>query len=70
MENDIKKCTGRISNTPIGQAGGVRITSGFGHVDCLRCARLETAPPDAIVSTMEPPPFINGQCPQRLVRIA
>jgi hypothetical protein len=68
--NDITRCTGRIGSRLIGQAGSVRVTSNVGHVECLRCARREPAPIDATVLTIDPPPFINGECPQRLVRIA
>jgi len=67
--NDITRCTGRIGGRLLGQAGGVRITSNAGHVECLRCARREPVPPDARVLTIDPPQFINGQCPERRVRI-
>ena len=68
--NDTTRCTGRIGVRLLGQAGGVRAISNVGHVECLRCARREPAPNDARVLTIDPPQFINGQCPQRLVRIA
>ncbi len=67
--NDITRCTGRISGHPLGQVGNVRVTSGMGHVECVRCARREAAPPDAVVPAMEPPQFVGGKCPMRLTKI-
>jgi hypothetical protein len=69
--NDTTRCTGRIGVRLLSQAGGgVRVISNVGLVECLRCARREPAPADAKVLTIDPPQFINGECPQRLVRIA
>jgi len=68
--NDITRCAGRVSGTLLGKVGNVRVTSGFGHVECLRCARRDPPSQDAQAFTMEPPQFINGKCPQRLVRIS
>lgn len=64
--NDITRCTGRISGRLLGQIGGVKVTSNAGHVDCLRCARRDPAPLDAVVSQMEPPQFVGGKCPMRV----
>lgn len=64
--DDITHCTGRISGHTLGQVGGVRVTSGMGHVECVRCARREAPPTDSVVPTMEPPKFLGGRCPMRV----
>ncbi len=67
--NDTARCQGRISHRPIGQVGGIKVTSNAGHVECLRCARREAPPADAVVQHIDVPQFVGGKCPQRLTRI-
>jgi hypothetical protein len=59
-------CAGRISNRPLGQIAGVRVTSTAGHVECLRCANRRVPPAGVLVQFIEPPQFINGKCPERI----
>ena len=66
VPNDVSRCEGRISNRPLGQIGGVRVTSNMGHVECLRCLRREASPADTATPHIAPPTFFAGKCPMRI----
>lgn len=68
LPHDTARCEGRITHRPLGQVGGVRITSNVGHSECWRCRRREasTASPGAPQPHITPPPFVGGRCPQRI----
>jgi hypothetical protein len=53
----------------LAQVGGIKVTSNAGHVECLRCARREAPPDDAVVQHIDVPQFVGGKCPMRLTRI-
>lgn len=65
LPNDTTRCDGRITHRPLGSIAGVRVTSGAGHSECVRCRRREPGNQDH-QTHMEPPVFVVGKCPMRI----
>ena len=62
---DVARCPGRITHCPLGSIASIRVTSGAGHSECIKCRRREPGHPDH-QTHIAPPAFVDGKCPMRI----
>jgi hypothetical protein len=58
---DVARCAGRYA-----EAKSRPLTTAVGHVDCVRCLRRTEPWHPTYQVHMEPPAFVDGQCPERI----